>query len=416
VTETGAAIEARAVAEAVARASYGKLVALLAARMRDVAGAEDALADAFAAALVQWPAHGVPAKPEAWLLSVARRRGIDAMRRRRTATDSRQHIELLAEEAEARVGDEIPDERLMLIFACAHPAIDRGVRAALILQTVLGLDAATIASAFLVSPSTMAQRLVRAKARIKEAGIPFRVPERAELGERLSAVLEAIYAAYSEGWGDPAGLDSRRTNLAGEAIWLGKLVSALMPGEAEAQSLVALMLFAEARRGARRDAQGNYVPLGDQDASLWDNRMIDEAEARLMTAGGLSGDGGIGRYQLEAAIQAVHAARRVTGRTNWPALVTLYDALALVSASPAVAVSRAVALAAIEGPRAALGELDRIASDKRLADYQPYWATRASLLADLGEGDAARAAYDRAIGLERDPAVRRFLAARRAAA
>lgn len=411
MTEAGTAVEARAAAEAVARASYGKLVALLATRMRDVAGAEDALAEAFAAALVQWPASGVPTKPEAWLLSVARRRGIDAMRRRRTATDSRQHLELLAEEAEARMDDQIPDERLRLIFACAHPAIERGVRAALVLQTVLGLDAATIASAFLVSPSTMAQRLVRAKARIKEAGVPFRVPERAELGERLSAVLEAIYAAYSEGWGDPAGLDSRRTNLAGEAIWLGKLVSALMPDEAEAQSLVALMLFAEARRGARRDADRNYVPLGDQETSLWDNRMIDEAEARLMAAGGLSG--GIGRYQLEAAIQAVHAARRVTGRTDWPALVTLYDALALVSASPAVAVSRAVALAAIEGPLAALGELDRITADKRLADYQPYWATRAKLLADLDEGDAARAAYDRAIGLERDPAVRGFLTARR---
>lgn len=411
MTEARTAVEARAAAEAVARASYGKLVALLAARLRDVAGAEDALAEAFAAALVQWPASGLPTKPEAWLLSVARRRGIDAMRRRRTATDSRQHLELLAEEAEARMDDDIPDERLRLIFACAHPAIDRGVRAALILQTVLGLDAATIASAFLVSPATMAQRLVRAKARIKEAGVPFRVPERAELGERLSAVLEAIYAAYSEGWGDPAGLDSRRTNLAGEAIWLGKLVSALMPGEAEAQSLVALMLFAEARRGARRDADGNYVPLGDQDTSLWDNRLIDEAEARLMAAGGLSGADGIGRYQLEAAIQAVHAARRVTGRTDWPALVMLYDALALVAASPAVAVSRAVALAAIEGPLAALGELDRITADKRLADYQPYWATRAKLLADLDEGDAARAAYDRAIGLERDPAVRGFLTA-----
>jgi len=416
VTEAGAELDAPAAAEAVARASYGKLVALLAARMRDVAGAEDALAEAFAAALVQWPASGVPTNPEAWLLSVARRRGIDAMRRRRTATDSQKHLELLAEEAEARVSDDIPDERLRLIFACAHPAIDRGVRAALILQTVLGLDAATIASAFLVSPATMAQRLVRAKARIKEAGIPFRVPERAELGERLSAVLEAIYAAYSEGWGDPAGLDSRRTNLAGEAIWLGRLVSALMPDEAEAQSLVALMLFAEARRGARRDPGGNYVPLGEQDASLWDNRMIAEAEARLIAAGGLSGDDRIGRYQLEAAIQAVHAARRVTGRTDWPALVTLYDALALVSASPAVAVSRAVALAAIEGPRAALTELDRIEPDRRLADYQPYWATRARLLSDIGETDAAHAAFDRAIGLERDPAVRRFLAARRAAA
>ena len=410
---------ARRAAEAAARASYGKLVAYLAARSRDVAGAEDALSEAFAAALAQWPRDGVPQKPEAWLLSVARRRGIDAVRRRRTGVDARPHLALIAEKSDAMQAghDDIPDERLRLMFACAHPAIEPGIRAPLILQTLLGFDAAAIASAFLVQPSAMAQRLVRAKARIKEAGIPFRVPEREELGERLDAVLAAIYAAYSEGWSDPGGMDARRSNLAGEAIWLGRLAAALMPDEAEAQSLVALMLFAEARRPARRDAEGRYVPLGEQDLSLWDAGMIEEAEARLRRAGKLSEER-IGRYQLEAAVQAVHAARRLTGRTDWPALVTLYDALALVGGSPVVALNRAVAIAETVGPQAALAELDALAGDAtwsaRLADYQPYWAARAGLLAKLGDAPEAIRAYERAIGLERDPAVRAFLAERKA--
>ncbi|HEY6631403.1 MAG TPA: DUF6596 domain-containing protein, partial [Rhizobiaceae bacterium] len=319
--EAGA--EARAAAEAAARASYGKLVAYLAARSRDVAGAEDALSEAFAAALAQWPGEGVPAKPEAWLLAVARRRSVDGARRRATAEAARPHLQLIAEEAEAMQASrhDIPDERLRLMFACAHPAIEPGIRAPLILQTLLGLDAAAIASAFLVQPSAMAQRLVRAKARIREAAIPFRVPENAEMGERLDAVLAAIYAAYSEGWSDPIGMDARRSNLAGEAIWLGKLAAALMPLAAEVESLVALMLFAEARRPARRDAGGRYVPLASQDFSLWDAGMIAEAETRLRRAGELSeGEERIGRYQLEAAVQAVHAARRLTGRTDWTAL------------------------------------------------------------------------------------------------
>ena len=425
-----AATDAHAAAEAAARASYGKLVAYLAARSRDVAGAEDALSEAFAAALAQWPREGVPQKPEAWLLSVARRRGIDAVRRRQTGIDARPHLALVAEEAQAMQAshDEIPDERLRLMFACAHPAIEPGIRAPLILQTLLGFDAATIASAFLVQPSTMAQRLVRAKARIKEAGIPFRVPEReerAELGRRLDAVLEAIYAAYSEGWAYPtAGTEAPRGNLAGEAIWLGRLVAALMPDEAEAESLVALMLFAEARRPARRDSLGRYVPLGEQDLSLWDADMIGEAEARLSRAGRLEGPGGgLGRYQLEAAVQAVHAARRLTGRTDWAALVTLYDALAALAPSPVVTINRAVALAEtpepMGGPKAALAELDALGDDKdwrgRLADYQPYWAARAGLLGRLGDAQGAALAYERAIGLERDPAVRAFLAERKAA-
>ncbi|QND57724.1 RNA polymerase sigma factor [Mesorhizobium huakuii] len=404
---------ARAAAEAAARQSYGKLVAWLAARTRDVAAAEDALADAFAAALERWPKSGVPEKPEAWLLAVARRRRVDAVRRRLTREAARDHLQLIAEEIEARMTDEeLPDERLRLMFACAHPAIEPGVRAPLILQTVLGFDAATIASAFLVSPATMGQRLVRAKARIRETGIPFRVPERAELGERLDAVLEAIYAAFAEGWSDPAGTETRRRNLATEGIWLGRLVATLMPQEPEALGLLALMLFAEARRTARRSAEGDFVPLAEQDCDQWDRALIDEAEALLSHA---AASGVVGRYQLEAAVQSAHAARRLTGRTDWPAIRALYDALFSIVGSPVVAINRAVALAETEGAMAGLAALYVLGDDKRLDEYQPYWAARAGLLAKLGQVPQASEAYDRAIGLERDPAVRRFLQGKRAA-
>lgn len=404
---------ARAAAEAAARQSYGKLVAWLAARTRDVTAAEDALADAFAAALERWPKSGVPEKPEAWLLAVARRRRVDAVRRRLTREAARDHLKLIAEEMEARMTDEeLPDERLRLMFACAHPAIEPGVRAPLILQTVLGFDAATIASAFLVSPATMGQRLVRAKTRIREAGIPFRVPERAELGERLGAVLEAIYAAFAEGWSDPAGTETQRRNLATEGIWLGRLVARLMPQEPEALGLLALMLFAEARRTARRSAEGDFVPLAEQDCDLWDRALIDEAEALLSHA---ASSGVVGRYQLEAAVQSAHAARRLTGRTDWPAIRALYDALFSIAGSPVVAINRAVALAETEGAVAGLAALYVLGDDKRLNEYQPYWAARAGLLARLGQVPQATEAYDRAIGLERDPAVRRFLQGKRAA-
>ncbi|MBZ9672174.1 RNA polymerase sigma factor [Mesorhizobium sp. ES1-3] len=404
---------ARAAAEAAARQSYGKLVAWLAARTRDVAAAEDALADAFAAALERWPRAGVPEKPEAWLLAVARRRRVDAVRRRLTSEAGRDHLKLIAEEAEARMTDEdLPDERLRLMFACAHPAIEPGVRAPLILQTILGFDAATIASAFLLSPATMGQRLVRAKSRIRETGIPFRVPERTELGERLDAVLEAIYAAFAEGWSDPAGTETRRRNLATEAIWLGRLVASLLPDEPEALGLLSLMLFAEARRAARRDPAGDYVPLAEQDHALWDHALVDEAEACLR---GAATKGVIGRYQLEAAVQSVHAARRLTGRTDWMAIRELYDALFSIAGSPVVAINRAVAIAETEGAVAGLAALYVLGDNKRLDDYQPYWAARAGLLARLGQGPQAVEAYDRAIGLERDPAVRRFLQEKRAA-
>src|SRR5688572_4585935 len=327
---------ARETTEAVARRSYGKLVALLASRTRDVAGAEDALADAFASALVDWPTHGVPQNPEAWLLTVARRKWIDADRRRRTGESASDHLALIADEIEAaaREHTELPDERLALMFACAHPALDPAIRAPLILQTILGFDAAAIGSAFLVSPATMAQRLVRAKHKIRAAGIPFQVPEGAGLAARLSPVLEAIYAAFAEGWSDPAGADEHRRNLADEGIWLGRLVASLLPDEPEALGLLSLMLHAQARRAARRDAEGEYVPLPEQDPDAWDAELIDEAEALLRRASTLPG---AGRYQLEAAVQSAHAARRKTGSSDWAAIEQIYSALLALTGSPVVA-------------------------------------------------------------------------------
>src|SRR5262245_6247355 len=404
---------AREAAEAVARRSYGKLVALLAARTHDVAGAEDALADAFASALVDWPAKGVPKVPEAWLLTVARRKHIDAARRRSSADAGAGHLRLLAEEtlAAAEGASDVPDERLSLMFACAHPAIAPAIRAPLILQTILGFDAAAIGSAFRVSPAAVAERLWRAKRRLRGAGIPFQVPDRAELGSRLDAVLEAIYAAFSEGWSDPAGTEARRRSLAEEGIWLGHLVASLLPGEPEALGLLSLMLYAQARRDARRDAQGEYVPLAEQDPALWDAKQIDEAEALLSRASSLPGTG---RYQLEAAVQSAHVVRRLGGGSDWVAIERIYDALLATTGSPVVAINRAVAVCETRGAVAALGALDAISGDPRLADYQPYWAARAGVLARTGDAAAADSAYERAIGLEADPSVRRFLERRRA--
>ncbi|MFD1943168.1 RNA polymerase sigma factor [Paradevosia shaoguanensis] len=398
--------EARRAAERVARESYGRLVAFLAARTRDVAGAEDALAEAFATALRMWPEDGVPSNPDAWLLTVARRRQTDAVRRRQTRTAGETHLKLIADEIEAAMEtpDEIPDRRLALMFACAHPAIERGMRAPLILQTILGLTAQDIAAAFLIPPATMGQRLVRAKTRIKEAGIPFRVPEREELPERLDAVLEAIYAAYAKGWGEIGETGSAQ--LAEEAIWLGQLVVSLMPEEPEAKGMLALMLYTEARRSARRSPDGAYVPLDEQDTSLWDDWQIDLAENLLQQA---NAGGPSGRYQIEAAIQSAHAARRLRGAPTWPAVVALYDHLLRLTGSPVVALNRAVARAEVEGPVIALEDLAAIAADKRMADYQPYWAALGHLNALAGNREAAFEALTLASGLSADPAVRQYL-------
>jgi RNA polymerase sigma-70 factor (ECF subfamily) len=400
-------LESARAAEAAARRSYGKLIAVLAARTRDVAGAEDALSEAFAAALAEWPVRGVPDAPDAWLLTVARRRLIDAVRRRRLDEAASEHLQWLADlwadENEELV---IPDRRLGLLFACAHPGIDRGVRAPLMLQVVLGFDAATIGSAFLVAPATMGQRLARAKAKIRQTGIGFEVPERDALRERLDAVLDAVYAAYAEGWSDPQGVDPHRRNLAEEAIWLGRLVASLLPEEAEALGLLSLMLHTHARREARRGPSGEYVPLGEQDPARWDAAMIEQAEELLSQANRCSSGG---RYQLEAAVQSAHAVRRRRGTTDWPAIERLYDALCVLTGSPVAALNRAVALAQTRGPAAGLAALDALADDHRLESYQPYWAARAELLARSGATEEAVQAYTRAIGLESDPAVRQFL-------
>jgi predicted RNA polymerase sigma factor len=400
--------QARIITDAVARRSYGKLVAFLAARTLDVAAAEDALSEAFAAALSDWPQKGCPTNPEAWLLTVARRKFLDVARGRRRSEAANDELQHMAEGLEAAAANdaEIPDQRLGLMFACAHPAIDAGIRAPLMLQAVLGLDAARISSAFLVSPATMGQRLVRAKQKIRQAGIPLRIPEREELRDRLDPVLDAIYAAFAEGWVDAAGTDVARRELAGEAIYLGRLVMELLPNEPEALGLLALMLYAEARRTARRDDQGEYVPLAEQDSAKWDAQMIDEAEALLIRASKL---GIVGRYQLESAIQSAHVARRLTGHANWTQVVQLYDALLRLTHSPIAAINRALAIAEWTCARTGLDAIEELADDARLGEYQPWWAARADLLARTGARDEAGHAYDIAIGLERDDSVRRFL-------
>src|SRR3984957_10876813 len=406
--------DARAIAAHVARESYGKLVAYLAATSRNVPAAEDALADAFASALAVWPTQGVPVNPEGWLATAARRRLIDAARRRRSAEASSQALELIdAELREAADADEgIPDRRLALMFACAHPAIEESVRAPLMLQTILGLDAAAIASAFLISPATMGQRLSRAKAKIRLAGVPFKIPERVDLPDRLGVALEAIYAAFSHGWAEAFSDDPRGRNLAEEAIWLGRVVVSLTPNEPEAMGLLALMLYAHSPREARRDAMGRYVPLSNQAVERWDQSAIEEAEGLLHAAGAL---GEPGRFQLEAAVQSVHAARRLTEQTAWEATAVLYDALFALTASPVVAVNRAAAVAHARGAAAGLKLLDEVEAKGGLAGFEPYWVARADLCAKLGEVDAARSAYSLAIGLQSAPAARAFLIERLAA-
>ena len=396
---------AYAAAEAVALRSRGKLIAYLASRFGDVAAAEDALSEAFATALLVWPQQGCPENPEAWLLTAARRKLIDQLRRNRE-TSSDDEPEQLADAIIAAADDGFPDRRLALLFACAHPAIDPAIHAPLMLQVVLGLEAAQVASAFLVSPAAMAQRLVRAKTKIRDAGIPFRIPERSELPVRLESVLDSIYAGFSEGWVDATGADPARRELAGEAIFLGRLLTQLLPDEPEAWGLLALMLYAEARRPARRTAEGEFVPLRSQDKLLWDWAMIEEAEAALHYA---SRTRRIGRYQLEAALQSAHVEGVRTGSVSWAAIVSLYDALVRLTHSPVAVINRALAVAELQGPAAGLAALEAAGADRRVGSYQPYWAARANLLARTGSHDAARHAYQLAIGLENDPAVREYL-------
>ena len=392
--------------ERVARESYGRLVAYLSVHTHDLASAEDALSNALVSALNHWPQDGVPKNPEAWLLTAARHSLIDVIRHQKVVLESEPTLKFLTENStETTLSTQFPDERLKLLFVCAHPAIDPAMHTPLMLQTVLGLDAARIAQAFLIAPKTMGQRLFRAKTKIRSGGIPFEIPPERDLPERLDAVLEAIYAAFGLGWDDMAGADHRGRDLAEEAMWLARVLLQLMPGEAEVQGLLALMLYCEARRAARRDAKGRYVPLSEQNPNQWSLPLIEEAEHHLAEA---FKHGRVGRFQVEAAIQSVHAERARTGRTDWTAIVLFYEQLLRISPALGTRAGYAAALAEANGPAAGLAVLESIDTEA-VSHYQPYWAVRAHLLQRLGKTREATDAYDRAIGLAEDPAVREFL-------
>ena len=385
--------------ESTARESWSQLISCLAVRADgDLAGAEDALSEAFLAALRQWPHEGIPGNPNAWLLQTARRKLIDGQRRshtRRKMEDAISH----AIETAVRVmddGNEFPDERLKLLFVCAHPAIDAAARAPLMLQTVLGMDAERIAAVFLTSPAAMSQRLVRAKTKIRDARIPFRIPERPEWNERLGFVLDAVYAAYT------AGRNSDEE--AGDSLWLARAVVHLVPDEPEALGLLSLILHNHARREAGL-VEGIYVPLPDQDTQRWDRAMQQEAEAMLHRASGWKRPG---RYQLEAAIQSVHASRVILGATHWPAIAAFYDLLVDHTPALGAAIGRSIAHARISGPEHGLKLLDALPAES-LTNHLPYWAARAHLLAEANRDEEASAAFQRSIGLCPDPAMREYL-------
>jgi RNA polymerase sigma-70 factor, ECF subfamily len=391
-----AAPSASEVAERAARLSYGRLLAILAAGSRDLPLSEEALAEAFARALELWPQQGIPTKPEAWLLTVARNGLSNLYRQDRTRAAAADELILRAEERSDRLSQ--PNERLSLMFVCAHPAIDPVARTPLMLQTVLGLDARRIAEAFLVSPTTMGQRLVRAKARIKDLRLRFALPEAEDLPDRLSDVLEAIYGAFGVAWDDTQTL-----GLPDEAIDLARVLLALMPEEPEVKGLLALMLYIRARRAARQGAE--FVPLSAQDATLWDRQQVIEAEALLTLA---SGAGRFGRFQCEAAIQSVHAQRAITRRLNIEALVTLHGLLARFHPTVGGLVAHA-AIHRMQGDAAtALAMLDSL-PDSAKTSYQPALVLRAHCLRDQGHADFVPVA-NAAVRATSDPRVRAYLA------
>lgn len=396
-------------AAAAAREAYGRRLSWLAWQWRDLEAAEDALATALLAALEHWPRTGIPASPEAWLMTVAKRALLQVARHRRLTRDPA--VTAILDDEFAHDGPDapllqpIPDHRLQLMFVCAHPALDARVHAALMLQTVLGLDARQIASAFLLPPATLAQRLVRAKKRIRDAGLRFEPPEGPELPARLQAVLEAIYAAFSLGWDAVAPDDHTPSDLIDEALYLAKLVVALQPDSAEAMGLLALMLLCESRRGARFGRDGAFVPLHAQDCARWDRAMIVDANQWLWRASALRQPG---PFQLEAAIQAAHAQRAFTGTVPWAGIVTLYRHLLRIAPTVGAQVGHAVATGEAGDPVQGLALLDRI-DTASIDRYQPYWVARAHLLALTGEAGASRVAATRAIGLTLQPAVRAYL-------
>jgi RNA polymerase sigma-70 factor (ECF subfamily) len=391
-----------------ARDSYSQLLAFVASRAGgDLASAEDALGEAFLAALQRWPEEGIPERPDAWLLTIARRRLIDLQRRETTrvkATETLMHAMTLAQSA-VDEGHDFQDDRLKLLFVCGHPAIDASARTPLMLQTVLGMNADRIASAFLVPPATMGQRLVRAKAKIHAARIPFQVPAAEEWPERLAFVLDAIYAAFNAGWETVGQEDAGHDDLAKEAIYLARAVIKLVPDEPEALGLLSLMLHVHARQHARFSESGRFIPLTRQDAQRWSPSLIAEAELLLRRA---SSFGRPGRFQIEAAIQSVHAQRATSGIINWPVIEGFYQVLRTFTTAIGARIGHAVAMAQVRGSPAALAELDALPEAQVLC-HQPYWAARGHLLRQMGKREESNLAYQRAIGLTEHPALRAFL-------
>lgn len=399
--------------EIAARESYGRLLAWLVSRSRDITSAEDALGDALLSALSTWPDTGIPRNPEAWLLSVARRRVIDDHRRRATregaedalayAAKLRLHQEA-AEAAEVPFRTQLPDRRLELMFMCAHPDIPTPLRTPLMLQTVLGLSAQSIAGLMLLPPSTISKRLVRLKQSMTGT-IPFEVPPPDAFPLRLRYVLDAVYAAYGAGWDASLDRNGAGRGMVEEAFWLASLLVRLVPSSAEAKGLYGLLCFCESRRLARRSASGAYVPLEEQDHRLWDRDLIDEGEKALWLASRLHQSG---TYQVEAAIHSVHAHRVQTGTTDWSAIHLTYAVLVKQSPSVGAKVGYAASFGRVGDPTGGLAVLDQIDANLVIR-HQPYWAVRAWLLAEAGRPASAEDAYQRAIGLCEDAAVRTWL-------
>ena len=393
-------------AEHAARSSYGRIMAILIAKTRDIASAEDALSEAFARALQVWPDSGVPQNPDAWLLTTARRLLIDHARHERMIVDSHPKVALATRESILEIDeDHICDDRLRMLFLTAHPEIDVSVRTPLMLQLAMGLDVKTIASAFLVSPTALAQRLVRVKAKIRDSALSFALPPKSLLKERLDSVIQCIYATFNAGW-DCGAESISEGGLANEAIWLARELQRMLPDEPEVLAVLALMLFSHSRHNARRTESGEFVPFDQQDQRLWDFALIDQAEDFLCQAFGL---GSIGRYQLEAAIQSAHSHRARAGDTDWAAIIGLYNELLRMSPSIGATVARAAAIGRMAGADEGLKALEAI-DPASVAAYQPYWATKGHLLKQLGRHHVEmQLAFQIAAGLSIDPSVRTFL-------